>query len=106
MMAVAIVLHEPAMSETVLSCTGRRAIIDGRAATAGYDMALVRLVDPEEADPIVTATLESGRARYGVVLNTWRALLHRPVNFTAYLPYLRAAPLDMEPPPPAVDAAL
>jgi len=34
--------------------------------------------------------LESGRSQYGVVLNTWRALLHRPPIFNAYLPYLRA----------------
>jgi uncharacterized peroxidase-related enzyme len=53
-------------------------------------LALVRLVDPEDADPTVTATLESGRAQYGLVLNTWRALLHRPQIFNAYLPYLRA----------------
>lgn len=34
--------------------------------------------------------LESGMAQYGMALNTWRALLHRPEIFTAYLPYLRA----------------
>lgn len=53
-------------------------------------MTLVRLLDPQEADPAVAPTLESGLAQYGVVLNTWRALLHRPSIFTAYLPYLRA----------------
>lgn len=34
--------------------------------------------------------LESGMAQYGMALNTWRALLHRPEIFTTYLPYLRA----------------
>lgn len=29
-------------------------------------------------------------AQYGMALNTWRALLHRPEIFAAYLPYLRA----------------
>ncbi len=29
-------------------------------------------------------------AQYGMALNTWRALLHRPEIFNAYLPYLRA----------------
>jgi alkylhydroperoxidase family enzyme len=29
-------------------------------------------------------------AMYGVALNTWRAQLHRPEIFNAYLPYLRA----------------
>lgn len=53
-------------------------------------LALVRLVDLQAADPTVAGTLESGRAQYGMVLNTWRALLHRPPIFNAYLPYLRA----------------
>jgi AhpD family alkylhydroperoxidase len=53
-------------------------------------VALVRLVDPQEADPSVAPTLDSGRQQYGTVLNTWRALLHRPPIFDAYLPYLRA----------------
>lgn len=34
--------------------------------------------------------LESGMAQYGMALNTWRALLHRPEIFTTYMPYLRA----------------
>jgi AhpD family alkylhydroperoxidase len=34
--------------------------------------------------------LESGMAQYGMALNTWRALLHRPEIFATYLPYLRA----------------
>jgi AhpD family alkylhydroperoxidase len=53
-------------------------------------VSLVRLVDPEDADPIAAPMLESGMAQYGMALNTWRALLHRPEIFTTYLPYLRA----------------
>jgi len=51
---------------------------------------LVGLVEPEKADPSVAATLESGIGQYGFALNTWKALLHRPPIFNAYLPYLRA----------------
>jgi AhpD family alkylhydroperoxidase len=53
-------------------------------------VSLVRLVDPDDADPIASPALESGMAQYGIALNTWRALLHRPEIFNAYLPYLRA----------------
>ena len=53
-------------------------------------MSLVRLVDPDEADPVAAPALESGMAQYGMALNAWRALLHRPEIFNAYLPYLRA----------------
>ena len=53
-------------------------------------MSLVRLLEPQEADPAARPTLESGMAQYGMALHTWRALLHRPEIFTAYLPYLRA----------------
>jgi AhpD family alkylhydroperoxidase len=59
-------------------------------AVRGCEVSLVRLVDPDHTDPTTTTTLESGRAQYGTVLNTWRALLHRPPIFNAYLPYLRA----------------
>jgi AhpD family alkylhydroperoxidase len=51
---------------------------------------LVRLVEPDHADPSALPALESGRSQYGMVLNTWRALLHRPEIFSAYLPYLRS----------------
>jgi AhpD family alkylhydroperoxidase len=51
---------------------------------------LVGLVEPEMADPAAASTLESGIAQYGFALNTWRALLHRPPIFNAYLPYLRS----------------
>ena len=47
-------------------------------------------MEPKDADPAARPALESGIAQYGVALNTWRALLHRPAIFTAYLPYLRA----------------
>ena len=57
---------------------------------AALPVSLVRLVDPDEADPIAAPALESGKAQYGMALNTWRALLHRPEIFNAYLPYLRA----------------
>ncbi|MGH2382097.1 MAG: carboxymuconolactone decarboxylase family protein [Candidatus Limnocylindria bacterium] len=53
-------------------------------------MPLVRLVEPQEADPSAAPMLESGMAQYGMALNTWQALLHRPEIFTTYLPYLRA----------------
>lgn len=53
-------------------------------------MALVELVAPEAASADVIPILESGRAQYGTVLATWRALLHRPTIFATYLPYLRA----------------
>jgi AhpD family alkylhydroperoxidase len=51
---------------------------------------LVRLIDPSEADASVRPALERVATQYGAVLNTWRALLHRPEIFDAYLPYLRA----------------
>lgn len=53
-------------------------------------MTLVSLIDPSDADPAAAPTLESGMAQYGKALNAWRALLHRPTIFAAYLPYLRA----------------
>jgi AhpD family alkylhydroperoxidase len=51
---------------------------------------LVRLIEPKDADPATLPTLEAGMATYGIALNTWRAQLHRPEIFNAYLPYLRA----------------
>ena len=51
-------------------------IID-RSPVAALPVSLVRLVDPDEADPIAAPALESGMAQYGMALNTWRALLHR-----------------------------
>jgi AhpD family alkylhydroperoxidase len=53
-------------------------------------VSLVRLIEPHDADPAAAPALEAGTAQYGKALNTWRALLHRPEIFTAYLPYLRS----------------
>jgi AhpD family alkylhydroperoxidase len=76
-------------SEALLKCRGSEPII-GRRSAARRAVPLVRLVEPQDADPAVLPTLESGMASYGMALNTWRALLHRPEIFAAYLPYLRA----------------
>lgn len=77
------------MREAVLKSTGRGSII-GRPPAATRSVPLVRLVEVPDADPAAVPTLEAGMAQYGIALNTWRALLHRPEIFTAYLPYLRA----------------
>ena len=53
-------------------------------------MTLVRLVDKEEVPPEVQSVFESGEEQYGQVLNTWRALGHKPAVFQAYLPFLRS----------------
>lgn len=53
-------------------------------------MTLVRLVETEEVPPEVQAVYHSGEQQYGQVLNTWRALGHKPEVFQAYLPFLRS----------------
>ena len=53
-------------------------------------MALVRLLERDEAAPAAQAVLDAGHQLYGKHLNTWRALAQRPEIFVAYLPYLRA----------------
>jgi AhpD family alkylhydroperoxidase len=53
-------------------------------------MALVRLLERDEAAPEAQAVLDAGHSLYGKHLNTWRALAQRPEIFVAYLPYLRA----------------
>lgn len=53
-------------------------------------LALVRLIQDEEAESTVAEVFESGRTQYGRVLNTWRAIAHSPQVLAAYLPYLRA----------------
>lgn len=58
---------------------------DGRAPGA-----LVRLLERAEAPPEVQAVFDAGEAQYGRLLNTWRALAHRPEIFVAYFPYLRS----------------
>jgi AhpD family alkylhydroperoxidase len=40
-------------------------------------------------EPARTAAV-SGQEQYGQLLNTWRALFHRPEIFAAYLPFLRS----------------
>lgn len=52
-------------------------------------MSFVRLVEFDELQGTARDMAESGLAQYGQLLNTWRALLHRPDLFTAYLPFLR-----------------
>jgi AhpD family alkylhydroperoxidase len=51
---------------------------------------LVSLIEPSDAHPSVRAALNEGMQQYGTALSTWRALLHRPEIFNAYMPYLRA----------------
>lgn len=75
--------------KAVLKPAWRLPII-GRSPAPATAVPLVRLVDPKDADPAARPALEAGTAQYGVALNTWRALLHRPEIFAAYLPYLRA----------------
>jgi AhpD family alkylhydroperoxidase len=53
-------------------------------------MSWVQLLDPESLPPDTRAIAESGEAQYGQLLETWRALFHRPEIFAAYLPFLRA----------------
>lgn len=53
-------------------------------------MALVRLVETDEVPSEVQAVYQSGEQQYGQVLNTWRALGHKPEVFQAYLPFLRS----------------
>jgi AhpD family alkylhydroperoxidase len=50
----------------------------------------VSLLDCEDLPPHARAVAESGQAQYGGLLNTWRALFHRPDIFATYLPFLRA----------------
>jgi AhpD family alkylhydroperoxidase len=52
-------------------------------------MALVPLVSEAEADPADAPALDAGKAAYGQLLNTWRAIANRPGLFLAYLPFLR-----------------
>lgn len=53
-------------------------------------MALVRLVDESELTGGPAEMAASGKAQYGMLLNTWRAIMNRPALFEAYLPFLRA----------------
>ena len=53
-------------------------------------MTLVRLVNAHELSDEAKKMAESGQAQYGQLLHTWRAIMHRPELFVAYLPFLRA----------------
>jgi AhpD family alkylhydroperoxidase len=61
-------------------------------------MAWIDLIDPEKATDDVAASFATGRAAYGQVLQTWRAIAHNPPVLAAYLPFVRAVfadgPLD------------
>lgn len=53
-------------------------------------MSWVKLLDAEHLPPEARAVADSGQEQYGQLLETWRALFHRPEIFAAYLPFLRA----------------
>lgn len=53
-------------------------------------MALVRLVDREELPPEAQALFDVGQQQYGLVLEAWRAVAHRPAVLMAHVAYLRA----------------
>lgn len=52
-------------------------------------MSLIKLVEIEELEGTPREVAESGKAQYGTVLNTWKAIMNRPDMFAAYLPFLR-----------------
>lgn len=52
-------------------------------------MSLIKLVEIEELEGTPREVAESGKAQYGQVLNTWKAIMNRPDMFAAYLPFLR-----------------
>lgn len=52
-------------------------------------MSLIKLVEIEELEGAPREMAESGKAQYGKVLNTWKAIMNRPDMFAAYLPFLR-----------------
>ena len=53
-------------------------------------MAYVSLLDLDDLTPDARTVAESGQEQYGKLLNTWRALFHRPEIFESYLPFLRS----------------
>jgi hypothetical protein len=89
---------------------------------ASVRVILVSLVNPSDAPPSVRPQHEAVMQQSGQALHTWRALLHRPEIFGAYLPELTANialwnvlsrfhrvmnfPLDMPAPPQAVEDVL
>jgi AhpD family alkylhydroperoxidase len=52
-------------------------------------MSWVPLLDADSLPPDARAVADAGQAQYGQLLETWRALFHRPEIFAAYLPFLR-----------------
>lgn len=50
----------------------------------------VELLSLEDLSGEARTMAESGEAQYGQLLETWRAMFHRPGIFAAYLPFLRA----------------
>jgi AhpD family alkylhydroperoxidase len=50
----------------------------------------VRLLGLEDLPVGARRVAESGQEQYGQLLETWRALFHRPEIFENYLPFLRA----------------
>ena len=53
-------------------------------------MPYVNLLDLDDLPPDARKVAESGQEQYGKLLNTWRALFHRPEIFETYLPFLRS----------------
>lgn len=53
-------------------------------------MRLIELVDPRSLQGAAREVAESGIAQYGQALESWRAIMHSPELFAAYLPFLRA----------------
>jgi AhpD family alkylhydroperoxidase len=53
-------------------------------------MALVSLINKNEATPEVRAILEANEKQFGKILHTWQAIAQTPVIFQAYFPFLRS----------------
>ncbi len=61
-------------------------------------MALIELVEKEQAAPEVRKLYEKGEAVTGLVMETWKAIAHNPPVFQSYMSYVQAifkpGPLD------------
>lgn len=66
-------------------------------------MTLVDLVPDHAVLAEDAAIAESGRAQYGQLLQTWRAILNRPGLLSVYLPFLRAVSAEGTVAPPIKD---
>jgi AhpD family alkylhydroperoxidase len=53
-------------------------------------MALVSLINKNEATTEVRAILEANEKQFGKILHTWQAIAQTPVIFQAYFPFLRS----------------